>query len=53
MNLESEIRVIEQTKSIGAMELKTDRLIKGLIDKCREWKNNYAYNLHDKAKSRL
>lgn len=35
------------------MELQIDRLIDDLKLKCREWKNNYAYDLHGKAKSIL
>ena len=35
------------------MCLKTDRLIDALLQKCTEWKNNYAWDLHAKAKDKL
>ncbi len=35
------------------MQLQIDRLIDDLKHKCREWKNNYAYDLHGKAKNHL
>ena len=35
------------------MALKTDNLINGLKARCKEWKNNFAMDLHDKAKEKL
>lgn len=32
------------------MALKTDNLINQLKNKCKEWKNHYAQDLHAKAK---
>ena len=51
--LESKLEEIEKTREIGAMALKTDNLITALKMKCKEWKNNYAQDLHSKAKDKL
>ncbi len=42
INLEREINEFKKTREIGAMALKTDKLITALKNKCKEWKNNYA-----------
>jgi len=51
--LEQEIDDIERTREIGAMALKTDRLINGLKETCKRWKNEYAEDLHEKAQENL
>ena len=51
--LEYQIDKTEKTREIGAMALKTDNLIKSLKDKCKEWKNNIAEDIHVKAKDFL
>lgn len=38
---------------IGAMQLKTNNLVVGLKQYTKEWKNNYAEDLHKKAKHEL
>lgn len=35
---------------IGAMQLKTQNLVVGLKQYTKEWKNQYAEDLHKKAK---
>ena len=50
---EQEIEKIEPTFIIGAMQLKTQSLIVGLKQYTKEWKNEYAEDLHKKAKSEL
>lgn len=53
ISLEQEIDSLESKKEIGAMQLQIDRLIEDLKQKCKDWKNSYAYDLHGKAKSHL
>jgi len=50
---EEEINLIDPAKIIGALELKTDQLVKSLKSYAREWKAKYAENLHKKAKEDL
>lgn len=40
-------------EKIGAMSFKTDPLIGGLKEKCKEWKSQYSKDLHSKAKGEL
>merc|ERR1712146_563645 len=51
--LEQEIDDIERTREIGAMALKTDRLINGLKETCKRWKNEHGEDLHEKAQENL
>ena len=44
---------IPSHKDIGAMSFKTDPLITGLKEKCKEWKSQYSKDLHNKAKTEL
>jgi dynein heavy chain, axonemal len=44
---------IEPSFIIGAMQLKTQTLIVGLKQYTKEWKNEYAEDLHKKAKTEL
>ncbi len=44
---------IELTFVIGAMQLKTNNLVVGLKQYTKEWKNQYAEDLHKKAKTEL
>jgi dynein heavy chain len=44
---------IKPNKNIGAMTFKTDHLIQGLKDKCKDWKTHYSRDLHNKARTEL
>lgn len=48
---EEQIQKIESTFIIGAMQLKTQALVVGLKQYTKEWKNEYAEDLHKKAKA--
>ena len=50
---EDQILKIEPTFIIGAMQLKTQTLVVGLKQYTKEWKNEYAEDLHKKAKAEL
>ena len=50
---EEHIDKIELTFVIGAMQLKTQNLVVGLKQYTKEWKNQYAEDLHKKAKHEL
>lgn len=50
---EEDIDKIEPAFIIGAMQLKTQSLVVGLKQYTKEWKNQYAEDLHKKAKSEL
>jgi len=50
---EEQIQKIEPTFIIGAMQLKTQALVVGLKQYTKEWKNEYAEDLHKKAKAEL
>jgi len=38
---------------IGAIELKTENLCQGLKSLAKDWKNQYAYDLHKRARNML
>jgi dynein heavy chain len=44
---------ISSHKDIGAMSFKTDSLISGLKERCKEWKSQFSKDLHNKAKNEL
>ncbi len=44
---------IPRTQNISAIYLRTDGLVNALKQCCREWKSNYAEDLHIKAKTTL
>lgn len=50
---ETEIDKIESSFVIGAMQLKTQSLVIGLKQYTKEWKNQYAEDLHKKARTEL
>ena len=52
-HLEDEIEKVERIREIGAMALMTDNLVNALKQKCVEWKNNIAKDIHGKAKDFL
>ena len=51
--VEDEIDKIEHAHKIGAMELKTDNLCQQLKSKAKEWKLQYAQDLHKRARTML
>jgi dynein heavy chain len=50
---EDEIDKISHSHIIGAIELKTENLCQGLKALAKEWKNQYAYDLHKRARMML
>ena len=50
---DKKIDSIPSHEDIGAMSFKTDPLITGLKEKCKEWKSQYSKDLHNKAKTEL
>lgn len=51
--VEEEIDLIQQQNLIGAMELKTEKLTQRLKACAKEWKHNYAEDLHRRANMQL
>jgi dynein heavy chain, axonemal len=51
--VEEEIDQIESSHKIGAMELKTDNLVQGLKTWVKDWKLQYAQDLHKRARNLL
>jgi len=51
--VEEEIDKISHSHLIGAIELKTENLCQGLKALAKDWKNQYAYDLHKRARGLL
>jgi dynein heavy chain len=51
--LEAELDAIEKDREISAISIKNENLVGTLKAKCKEWKNNYAEDLHARAKETL
>ena len=52
-NFDKLIDSLPSNEKIGAMSFKTDQLISGLKEKCKEWKSQFSKDLHNKAKNEL
>lgn len=51
--IDRQIDRIASYEEIGAMSFKTESLITGLKDKCKEWRSAFSKDLHNKARAEL
>lgn len=52
-SVEDEIEKISNSHLIGAIELKTENLCQGLKSLAKDWKNQYSFDLHKRARGML